>query len=58
MSKKIKKQLNQVTEQECIDAIDYFWQTMDLDENIDKVFYTKILLKKVANNFNIKLEGI
>ncbi len=53
-----KKQINKVSKAECEDALDYFWQTMDLDCESDKVLYTKILMKKVANYCNIKLEGI
>tara|TARA_R100001594_G_scaffold35822_2_gene65405 strand:- start:1947 stop:2102 length:156 start_codon:yes stop_codon:yes gene_type:complete len=50
--------LNKVTKKECEDAIDYFWGSVDLDDSGDRIYYTKILLKKVANNYNIKLEGI
>ena len=52
------KQINKVSKKECIDAIDYFWQVVDLSEDSDKIHYTKILLKKVANDYNIKLEWI
>ena len=52
------KMLNKVNKNECIDAIDYFWQCVDLDDECDKIHYTKILLKKVANDYNIKLEGL
>ena len=54
----MNKQINKVSKKECIDALDYFWQTMDLSDGGDKVHYTKILLKKIANDYNIKLEGI
>ena len=50
--------LNKVNKNECIDAIDYFWQCVDLVDECDKIHYTKILLKKVANDYNIKLEGL
>ena len=52
------KMLNKVNKNECIDAMDYFWECVDLDEESDKIHYTKILLKKVANDYKIKLEGI
>jgi hypothetical protein len=50
--------INNVTKKECIDALDYFWQCVDLDDEGDRIHYTKILLKKVANDYNIELEGI
>lgn len=50
--------MNKVTKKECIDALEYFWECVDLDDESDKTHYTKILLKKVANNYKIKLEGI
>jgi hypothetical protein len=57
-AKKTTKQINKVSERECLDALEYFWQTMDLDGNTDKELYMKILLKKVANDLKIKLGGI
>ena len=50
--------INNVTKKECIDALEYFWQCVDLDDEGDRIYYTKILLKKVANSYNIKLEGL
>tara|TARA_R100000697_G_scaffold111383_1_gene128308 strand:- start:58 stop:213 length:156 start_codon:yes stop_codon:yes gene_type:complete len=50
--------INEVTKNEFMDAIDYFWQCVDLDCESDKIHYIKILMKKVANDYNIKLEGI
>ena len=50
--------INKVNKKECIDALDYFWQTHDLSDDGDKTHYLKILLKKVANDCKIKLEGI
>jgi hypothetical protein len=51
--------INKVNKKECLDALEYFWQCVDLEEDYsDKIHYTKILLKKVANDYNIKLEGI
>lgn len=50
--------LNKVNKKECLDAIDYFWQCVDLEEKSDKIYYIIILLKKVANDYNIKLEDI
>lgn len=48
--------INKVTKKECLDAIEYLWQmgyTMEM--NSDKRHYTEILLRKVANVYNIKL---
>ena len=53
-----KNQINKVSKKECLDAIDYFWQCVDLEGSGDRTHYTKILLKKVANDYKIKLEGI
>ena len=56
---KNKKQINKVSKEQCLDAIDYFWECANLDdENNDAMHYTKILMKKVANDYKIKLEGI
>lgn len=53
------KQLNKVTKKECLDAIEYlFTHGFTLEMTRDKRHYTEILLKKVANDYNIKLEGI
>jgi len=50
--------LNKVTKKECMDAIDYLWTKGYTQEmTSDKKYYTEILLKKVANSFNIKLDG-
>jgi len=50
--------INKVDKKECLDALDYFWQTANLDDDCDTMHYTKILMKKVANDYKIKLEGI
>ena len=51
--------INKVTKEECIDAIEYlFGMGYTLEMTGDKKYYTEILLKKVANHYNIKLEGI
>jgi hypothetical protein len=55
---KNKKQINEVNKKQCLDAIDYFWQCVDLDDDSDTIHYTKILMKKVANDYGVKLEGI
>ncbi len=55
---KTNKQINKVSKKECIDALEYFCQVVDLSEDSDRIHYTKILLKKVANDNNIKIEGI
>ena len=48
--------VNQVTKKECMDAIDYLWgMGMTIEMTSDKKYYTEILLKKVANMYNIKL---
>jgi len=48
--------INQVTKKECMDAIDYLWgMGMTVEMTSDKKYYTEILLKKVANMYNIKL---
>ena len=50
-------QLNPVTDKECKDAIEYLWGTGATQEmTSDKQYYTEILLKKVANDLNIKLD--
>ena len=50
------KQLNKVSKKECMDAIHYLHKMGVVEEmGTDKKFYTEILLKKVANNYNIKL---
>jgi len=49
--------LNNVTKKECLEAIDYLWSMGYTQEmTSDKKHYTEILLKKVANDYNIKLE--
>jgi hypothetical protein len=55
----MSKQLNKVSKKECIDAIEYlFVQGYTQEMTSDQRYYTKILLKKVANNYNMKLEDI
>ena len=55
----MSKQLNKVSKKDCLDAIEYlFTQGFSLEMTIDKRHYTEILLKKVANDYNIKLQGI
>ena len=50
--------LNKVSKEDCMEAIRYLWQKGFVDEmTSDKKYYTMILLKKVANFYNIKLEG-
>ena len=50
--------LNNVSKQDCMDAIEYLWEEGFVQEmTTDKKYYTTILLKKVANFYNIKLEG-
>tara|TARA_E500000331_G_scaffold269148_1_gene260599 strand:+ start:2495 stop:2692 length:198 start_codon:yes stop_codon:yes gene_type:complete len=53
-----KEMLNKVSKQDCMDAIEYLWEEGFVQEmTTDKKYYTTILLKKVANFYNIKLEG-
>ena len=48
--------LNKVSKEECMDAIEYLFTEGFVDEmTSDKKHYTTILLKKVANNYGIKL---
>tara|TARA_Y100001973_G_scaffold98310_1_gene155709 strand:- start:6817 stop:7002 length:186 start_codon:yes stop_codon:yes gene_type:complete len=53
------KQLNKVTRNECKEAIDYLFVEASINNmNSDERHYTKILLKKVANDYQIKLKDI
>jgi hypothetical protein len=55
----MSKQLNKVSKKECLDAIEYlFTEGFTLEMTSDKRHYTEILLKKVANDYNIELRGI
>ena len=48
-----------VTKKECMKAIEYLFTNGYTQEmTSDKKYFTEILLKKVANDYNIKLEGI
>ena len=50
------KQLNKVSKDECMEAIDYLFTAGYTKEmTTDKRYYTEILLKKVANDYNIEL---
>ena len=50
------KQLNKVSKDECMEAIDYLFTAGYTQEmTTDKRYYTEVLLKKVANDYNIKL---
>ena len=52
----MSKQINKVSKKDCLEAIEYLF-TMGYTEEMtsDKRYYTEILLKKVANDYNIKL---
>ena len=52
----MSKQINKVSKIDCLDAIEFLF-TMGYTEEMtsDKRYYTEILLKKVANDYNIKL---
>lgn len=48
--------INRVTKKECMDAIDYLHVMGFVEEmTSDKKHYVQILLKKVANDYNIRL---
>ena len=50
------KQLNKVSKDECLKAIDYlFTSGFTMEMTSDKRYFTEILLKKVANDYNIEL---
>jgi|TARA_B100001094_G_C17856219_1_gene635135 hypothetical protein len=52
----MSKQINQVSKKECLQAIDYLFTNGYTEEmTTDKRYFTEILLKKVANDYNIKL---
>ena len=53
----MSKQINKVSKDNCLEAIEYlFVQGYTQEMTSDKRYYTEILLKKVANDYNIKLE--
>mgnify|MGYP003134450313 FL=1 len=53
----MSKQINKVSKDDCLEAIEYlFVQGYTEEMTSDKRYYTEILLKKVANDYNIKLE--
>tara|TARA_B100000768_G_C11102063_1_gene299555 strand:- start:305 stop:466 length:162 start_codon:yes stop_codon:yes gene_type:complete len=48
--------INKVTKEECMDAIDYLHVNGFVEEmTTDKRYYVEILLKKVANDYKIDL---
>ncbi len=52
----MSKQINIVSKKECLQAIDYLFTSGYTEEmTTDKRYFTEILLKKVANDYNIKL---
>jgi len=49
-------QINKVSKEDCLEAIEYlFVQGYTQEMTSDKRYYTEILLKKVANDYNIEL---
>lgn len=49
--------LNRVTENDCLEAINYLHANGYVEEmSRDQKYYTEILLKRVANTLSIKLE--
>ena len=52
----MSKEINKVSKQDCLQAIEYlFVQGYSQEMTSDKRYFTEILLKKVANDYNIKL---
>ena len=51
--------VNKVSDKACGEAIEYFWveDMMNNGMNSDERYYCKVLLKRVANTLNMKLEG-
>ena len=48
--------MNKVTKEECLHAIEYLFEQGFVDEmTSDKKYYTTILIKKVANVYNMEL---
>lgn len=49
---------NKVTDKECKEAIEYFWTLGMIDNGMkeDERYYCEILLKRVANTLNVKLQ--
>jgi len=48
--------INKVTKQECIEAIEYLHAQGFVEEmTSDKKYFVEILLKKVANDYNLNL---
>lgn len=54
---KVYEMNNRVTDEECKDALEYFWSLDMLNNrmNSDEKYYCKILLKRVANTLDITL---
>tara|TARA_R100000278_G_scaffold122341_2_gene108265 strand:- start:356 stop:538 length:183 start_codon:yes stop_codon:yes gene_type:complete len=51
--------VNKVSDKACREAIEYFWvqDMMNNGMNSDERHYCEVLLKRVANTLNMKLEG-
>ena len=48
--------MSKSTKKQCMEAIDYFFTEGFIEElGTDKKYYTRILLDKVASDYNIKL---
>lgn len=52
---RLNNMINKVKRSECIDALDYL-SGFICEMTRDKKHYVKILMKRVANEYNIKLE--
>ena len=49
--------MSKSTKKQCMDAIDYFFTEGFIEElGTDKRYYTRILLNKVAADYNIELK--
>lgn len=48
---------NRVTDEECKEALEYFWTLGMIDNGMkeDERYYCKILLKRVANTLDVTL---
>ena len=53
------EQINEVRKAECLDGIEYLFRQGYLNDMTgDQRYYTKVLLKKVANIYRMQLVGI
>ena len=51
--------MHKVNRRECLEAMRYFFEQGFIEDlTSDKKYYVNILLKKVANDYNVELKGI